>query len=69
MVILLPKGNGESRGIGIYEVLWKVLSGVLKRRIGAVTNFQDVLHGLWAGWGTGNSSLETKLLHQLETMR
>ena len=29
----------------------------------------DALHGLWVGWGTGNSSLKYKLLHQLMVTR
>ena len=28
-VVLLPKGNGDFRGIGLVEVLWKAVSGVI----------------------------------------
>ena len=29
VVVLIPKGNNDFRGIGLLEVAWKVLEGVL----------------------------------------
>ena len=42
---------------------------MVNRRIGEEVNFQDVLHGFWAGRGTGTSSLDAKLLRMLMEMR
>ena len=36
MVFLLTKANGDFRGIGIIEVLWKTVLGVINHRIGGV---------------------------------
>ena len=33
VVVLIPKGNNYYRGIGLLEVAWKVLEGVLDRRM------------------------------------
>ena len=65
MVVLIPKRNGEFWGIGLVGILWKALLGVIKRRIGASVNFCDILHVFWLVWGTGNSSLKAKMIHQL----
>ena len=56
-VVLIPKGNGEFRGIGLVEFLWKLLLGVINRQIGATVQFHDVFHGFWEDWGTGTAYL------------
>ena len=50
-------------------VLWKVISGVINLRILSSIQFHDALHVFCAGRGTGTSTLEAKLLHQLIAMR
>ena len=42
---------------------------ILNHHLGMATTFHDILYGLCDGRGTGNTSLETNLLQQLETMR
>ena len=32
-VVMTPKGNGDSRGIGIVEVLWKKVTGIRNHRL------------------------------------
>ena len=32
-VVLIPKGKGDYRGIGLVEVLWKVVAVILNRRL------------------------------------
>ena len=34
VVVLITQGNGEFRGIGLIELLWKALLGVINWRIG-----------------------------------
>ena len=31
-VVLIPKGKGDYRGIGLVEVMWKVVAVILNRR-------------------------------------
>ena len=68
-VVLIPKGKGDYRGIGLVEVMCKVVAVILNRRLTSSITFHDVLHGFRAGRGTGNATLEAKLLQQLAAMR
>ena len=62
-MILLPKGGGQFRGIGLLESVWKVISSVMNRRLSAI-ELHDALHGFRAGRGTGTAIIEVKLLQQ-----
>ena len=44
-VVIISKGNGEFRGIGLVEVIWKAFSGAINQRIGGGVQFHNVLHG------------------------
>ena len=65
----MPKGNGEFWGVGLVEVIWKALLGVVNRRIKMAVKFHDVLHGFLSGQETGTASLEAKLIQHLKAMR
>ena len=67
-MVLIPKGKGEFRGIGLVEVIWKLLTLILHRRLTTI-ELHDVLHGFREGRGTGTATLEAKLLQQLAAMR
>ena len=43
-VVLIPKGKGDYRGIGLVEVMWKLVAVVLNRRFTSSITFHDVLH-------------------------
>ena len=68
-VVLTPKGKGYYRGIGLVEMMWKVVAVILNRRLTSSITFHDILHGFRAGRGTGTATLEAKLLQQLAAMR
>ena len=68
-VVLIPKGKGDYWGIGLVEVMWKVVAVILNCRLTSSITFHDVLHGFWAGRGTGTATLKAKLLQQLAAMR
>ena len=67
-MVMIPKGEGEFRGIGLVEVVWKLLTLILHRRLAAI-KIHDVLHGFREGRGTGTATLEAKLLQKLAAMR
>ena len=67
-MVLIPKGKGEFRGIGLVKVTWKVVAVILHHRLTAGINFHDALHGFREGRGTGTATLEDKLLQQLAAM-
>ena len=47
-VVLILKGKGDYRGIGLVEVMWKVVAVILNRRLTSSITFHDVLHGFRA---------------------
>ena len=68
-IILIPKGNNESRGIGTIEVIWKTVTGILNRCLTVLIQFHNTLRVLLAGGGNRTASLKSKLLQQLVAMR
>ena len=68
-VVLIPKGKGEFRGIGLVEVTWKLMTVILHRRLTTGLQLHDVLHGFREGRDTGTATLEANLLQQLAAMR
>ena len=68
-VVLISKGKGEFRGIGLVEVTWKVVAVILHRRLTSGIKLHDAMHGFREGRGTGTATLEAKLLQQLAAMR
>ena len=68
-VVLIPKGKGEFWGIGLVEVISKLLTIILHRWLTTGIKLHDVLHGFREGCGTGTATLEAKMLQQLAAMR
>ena len=68
-VVLISKGKKDYWGIGLVEVMWKVVAAILNRRFTSSITYHDALHGFRAGRGTGTATLEAKLLPQLATLR
>ena len=61
-VVLITKGKKYYRGIGIVEVMWKVVAAILNLRLTASISFHDSLHRFWAGRSIGTATLEANLL-------
>ena len=68
-VVLIPKGKKDYQGIGLVEVMWKVVAAILNRRFKASITYHNFLHGFRAGCGTGTATLEAKLLQQLAALK
>ncbi len=64
IVVLLPKGGGDYRVIGLLELLWKVVKRIMDRRLNALS-LHEALHGCRNRRGTGTAILEAKLAQQL----
>ena len=62
IIVLLPKGNGDYRGIGLLDPFWKVVEKIMVARFASI-KFHDCLHGGLAKRGTGTATIEAKL-HQ-----
>ena len=48
-VVLIPKGKKDYRGIGLVEVMGKVVAAILNRRFTSFITYHDALHGFRAG--------------------
>jgi hypothetical protein len=64
IVVLIPKGGGDYRGIGLLEPMWKVCKRVMDKRLN-VFDLHESLHGCREGCGTGTARIEAKLAQQL----
>ena len=64
-VVLIPKGGGGFRGIGLLELIWKVIESIANRRIASQVRYHDCLHGFVPRRGTGTGCIEAKLTQQL----
>ena len=63
--VLLTKCNVDTRGIGMLEVLWKVVEAIIDTRIKMVVKFHDVLNIFCASRGTGMAIMELKMAQEL----
>ena len=68
-VVLIPKGKKDYQGIGLMEVMWKVVAVILNQCFTSSITYHDALHGFRAGRGIGTATLEDKLLQQLVALR
>ena len=64
IVVLLLKGRGDYRGIGLLEPFWKVVEVITEKRL-QIISFHDSLHGFLSKQGVGTTTMETKLAQQL----
>jgi hypothetical protein len=64
IVVLIPKGGGDYRGIGLLEPIWKCIERVIDHCLDA-TDLHDSLHGCCHNHRTGTAIIEAKLAQQL----
>ena len=66
ILVLIPKDvPDEYRGIALLEVLYKLISSIINRRMANKIPFHDSIHGFRAKRGTGTAIIEAKLHMQL----
>jgi hypothetical protein len=64
ITVLILKGGGKYWGIGLLELILKVLEKVMGLRLKAII-LHDSLHGCLALRGLGTGIIEAKLVQQL----
>ena len=69
VLVPVPKGRGNYRGIVLVEVVWKVVVDILYRRLTASITYKNFLYGFLAGCGTVIATLKAKLIQQLAAMK
>jgi hypothetical protein len=66
ILVLIPKSTpGQYRGIALLEIIYKLISAIINRRLVASIRFHDAIHGFRTYRGTGTAILEAKLRMQL----
>ena len=56
-VVMIPKGRKEYRGIGLVELIWKIVAAILNRWLATSITYHDFLHVFRAGRVTGTANL------------
>ena len=56
-LVLITKGKKDYRGIGLVEVMWKVVAMILNRRFTSSITYHEALHGFREGRGTETATL------------
>ena len=67
-MVLFTKGNADTKGIGLLEVILKVVEAVINTQIKSVVQFHNVLHGFCAVRGVEINIMELKLAQELTSM-
>ena len=65
ILVLIPKGNIDTRGIGLLDRLWKVVEDVIDTRLWASIQFHNVLHGLHTERFTEKATMYLKISQYL----
>lgn len=66
IVVLIPKGGGDYRVIGLLEPMWKVCESIMGERLNVI-ELHNALHGCWTQRGTGTATIDTKLANSWHT--
>ena len=68
ILFLLPKGNVDTRGIGIIEVLYKVVEAIIDILINMAVIFYYILHVFYVCRGTETYIMGRKMSQDLESI-
>ena len=68
-MVLIIKWGGDYHGIGLVEVIWKVVVVILNRSFTAAIPYHGSLYRFWLGRGTATATLEVKLLQKIAALR
>ena len=68
ILVLIPKGNTDTRGIGLLELLWKVAEEITDTLLRASVRLHDFLYIFRTGRGTGTTILQLKLYQELSSI-
>ena len=68
ILVLILKGNMDTRGICLLESMWKVVEAIIDTCLRSSVHLHDVLHGFHAGRVGGAVILELKLAQELDSI-
>ena len=65
LLVLLPKVKANTEGIGLLEVLWKVIKNIIDTQVNTDVQFYEVLIGFCAFQLMGTAIMELNMYHEL----
>ena len=65
VMVIITKGGGDYREIGLVGVIWKVCALIMNKRLQDITTLHDALNGFIQGRGTATATMEAKLAQNL----
>ena len=68
ILVLIPKGSTDHRGINLFDALWKLIDIIMDTRLTAAIRLQEFLHGFVARKGTPTASIQVKLAQELASV-
>ena len=68
IVILVPKGNADTRGMGLLGIFWKVMEGIIDTRINKAVAFHYFLRVFRTGMGAGKAIMGLNLVQDLASI-
>ena len=69
VLVLLTKGNADTWGIELIEVLWNVVDGIIETRIKTVVTFHDILNGFCACRGKGMAIADINMAQEIASIK
>ena len=66
ILVLIPKGNTDTRRIGLLELLWKVVEAIIDTRLRESFFLHNALHRFCAGRGMGTAILKLNLEQEFD---
>ena len=68
IIVLTPKGNTDTQGIGLLDTLWKVVEAIIDTSLKLCITFHNVFHDFCTVRVMGKSILELKIIQDLDSI-
>ena len=68
ILVLLLKGNVDTRGISLIEVPWKLVEAIINTWAKIAVKFHDILHGFYSNRGTRTATMELNMYQDMATI-
>ena len=68
ILVLIPKGDTDNSGIGLLELLWKVVEAIIDTLLKAGIRLNEIIHGLCSGREMDMVILKLYMSQELDSM-
>ena len=67
-MLFLPKGNADTQGIGLLEVLSKAVKVVIDTQVKTDVQFHDIFHSFRGRQGIGMATMRLKMVKYMSSI-